>query len=214
MLKGFYLFSEKRCRIFFIPVIVLFLSACSGSLFEEAGDVGNCKFPGRMSYDKSSKIYTLTGAGTNMWQTSDEFFMVWKKVSGDFSLSAKIAFEGEGVNAHRKMGLIIRESLDADAVYADVAVHGDGLTSLQYRRRKGRETQELVSPNKTPDHLVLERIDSRIRMKTGFGGCPEQSDGELMINLPDTCYVGLFICSHDADVLETGYFSDVVFEKK
>jgi len=35
--------------------------------------------------------------------------------------------------------------------------------------------------------------------------------GEVEINLPASCYVGIFICSHEADVLEKAYFTDVKF---
>jgi len=193
-----------------IVMALLLLVACSGAaVFENSGDVGNCKLAGSFVFDKDKDLYTLTGAGTNMWERSDEFFMVWKEVSGDFTISARIAFEGEGVNEHRKMGLIIRESLEADAKYADVAVHGDGLTSLQYRREKGDITRELKSDNLMPDHIILERAGNKIIMKTGVGRYAAQPDATLELEMPQKCYVGLFVCSHEADVLETGYFSDV-----
>ncbi len=123
-----------------------------------------------------------------------------------------IAFEGKGVNPHRKMGLIIQESLDYDAVYADVAIHGDGLTSLQYRAIKGADTQKVVSQNKAPDYILLERSGDRIIMKTANQSYPQTIDGEVILDFPETCYVGLFICSHEEDVLETGYFSSVQFK--
>ncbi|MDR2968142.1 MAG: hypothetical protein LBV32_00890, partial [Tannerellaceae bacterium] len=181
-------------------------------LFEGSNDVGNCKLKGSGAYNPSTKVYTLTGAGLNMWEKTDEFHMVWKKETGDFSLSAKIAFEGKGVNAHRKVGVIIRESLEANAKYADVAVHGDGLTSLQYREKAGEITKEVVAP-KGADYIQLERRGSRIIMKTATGKFPQDITGEIELELPETCYIGLFICSHDVDVLETGYFSNVEYRK-
>ena len=191
-------------------LFIFLLSACSDSnVFEGACDVGDCKLQGSHSYDREKDIYTLTGAGTNMWGQSDEFYMVWKKVSGDFTISTKISFEGEGINAHRKMGLIIRESLQPGAKYADVAIHGDGLTSLQYRPEKDALTQEIKSEQSFPDHIVLERVGETILMKTGTGAYPELPDAKLELHLPQECYVGLFICSHDPEALETGYFSDV-----
>ena len=45
---------------------------------------------------------------------------------------------GTGVDPHRKIGWIIRRTLDADSPYVDAAVHGDGLTSLQFRGRPAR----------------------------------------------------------------------------
>ena len=38
---------------------------------------------------------------------------------------------------------MIRQSLDPDSAYADAALHGDGLTSLQFRPTAGGETLEV-----------------------------------------------------------------------
>ncbi|MEJ2257558.1 MAG: hypothetical protein P8X98_11240, partial [Woeseiaceae bacterium] len=86
-------------------------------IFAGAGDVGAVRTPGRIAYDAGRQIYVLAGTGANMWFDQDEFFFVWKKVSGDFILSADVAFDGEGVEPHRKLGLMIRESLEPDARY-------------------------------------------------------------------------------------------------
>ena len=191
----------------------LFTSSSMGdSIFEGSGDVGNAKLKGSLVFDASSDTYKLTGAGTNMWATEDEFFMVWRKETGDFSLAARIAFEGAGVNAHRKIGLIIREELTGNAKYADVCVHGDGLTSLQYREKAGDVTKEVVAPHKAADYIKLERIGKRIIMKTANGKYPDEITGEIELDFPGTVYIGLFICSHEPDVLETAVFSNVEYK--
>jgi hypothetical protein len=46
---------------------------------------------------------------------------------------------------------MFRQSLDADSVYADVALHASGLTSLQFRDEKGATTSEVES--KVNNHL-------------------------------------------------------------
>ena len=73
-----------------------------------------------------------------MWAAADHFQFVWKKVSGDVMLDASVEFVATSPasgtpDPHRKACLLIRQSLDSDSVYADAAVHGDGLTSLQWR---------------------------------------------------------------------------------
>jgi hypothetical protein len=207
----------KKLQGAVLLLLVSLTYACSPSsenLFVGSGDVGNCKIPGSVSYNAADKVYTLTGSGTNIWGASDEFFLTWKEVTGDFTISAQVAFEGNGVNAHRKIGVMVRESLDGDAVYADAAVHGDGLISLQYRDTKGAETQEVKSEKTASDYVLLQRIGNKIIMKTDIGKYPQTVDGEITIdNLPAKCYVGLFIGSHEADVSETGYASNVVLIK-
>src|SRR5580704_13013739 len=96
-------------------------------------DVGTVLHPGSANFDAEHGTYTLTGSGENMWLAADAFQFAWKKVSGDVAVQANIAFVGPGKNEHRKAVLMIRQSLDADSVYADLALHGTGLTSLQYR---------------------------------------------------------------------------------
>lgn len=183
-------------------------------VFEKSNDVGSCKNKGSAIYNAKSKEYTLTGAGLNIWGKSDEFHFVWKKVTGDFTINASVAFEGKGVVLHRKMGIMIRETLDGDSPYADAVVHGDGLTSLQYRLTKGDITKEIKAEIKGADHLVLIRSGKKIFIRTGIGEFPSVNTAETEITLPETCYVGLFICSHDENVIEKGYFKDVKLKRK
>lgn len=199
------------------------LSACSKKqpeqpvqeqLFVHTTDVGNPALKGSLSFDNQTGVYTLTGGGENMWYGSDEFFFVYDQLEGDFSLSTKIAFEGEGTNPHRKMGLIIRESLDNNAKYVDIAVHyGDGLTALQYRTAVGGDTEHIPFETLSADFLILERKGDCIIAKVGKGDSPELLTTEFNIELPATCYVGLFICSHEANIVETGHFSEVKLVK-
>jgi hypothetical protein len=199
----------KTIMIFAVSMFCIHVSAQQSGLFEGSGDIGNPKMKGSYEYNPDLRKYTLTGGGTNMWLTSDEFFMAWKQITGDFMISAKVAFDGEGVNAHRKIGVIIRESLTGESKYADIALHGDGLTSLQYRETTGGETKEVVAENHGCTYLTLERSGKKIVMKVSNSGFSEISAGEIELDLPVNCYVGIFICSHEADILETAFFTDV-----
>ena len=81
--------------------------------FEGHGDVGTPALAGGASYDPATQTYTITGAGTNMWDDRDEFHVVWRKLTGDFILRTHAAFVGTGVDPHRKMGWIVRSSLES-----------------------------------------------------------------------------------------------------
>jgi regulation of enolase protein 1 (concanavalin A-like superfamily) len=193
-------------------LMLLFMSAGKDGIgmFEDAGDVGNPRLKGNAVYDAPAGRYMLTGAGENVWAESDEFYYVWRKATGNFSLSAKVVFKGEGANEHRKIGIMIRESLTGESRYADVAVHGDGLTSLQYRPETGQATKEVVGPPNGVN-IYLERKGDKIIMKTAAKGAPKDVTGEIELRLPPSCYVGLYVCSHEDGVLETAYFSDVKY---
>src|SRR5262249_44865028 len=112
-------------------------------VFESHADVGTVLHPGAVDFDPSKHSYTVTGSGENMWSTTDPFHYVRKKGAGDLALTADVSFVGEGKEPHRKACLVIRQSLDADSAYVDIALHGDGLTSLQFRETKGAATHEV-----------------------------------------------------------------------
>src|SRR5258708_4490362 len=115
-------------------------------VFENHADVGTVLHAGSATFDKATGTYTLTGSGDNMWLGTDALQFAWKKVSGDVDLTADIAFATASGNPHKKAVLMIRQSLDADSVYADVAVHASRLVALQYRDVKGETTHEIQTP--------------------------------------------------------------------
>src|SRR3974390_2458383 len=148
---------DKRCVLALACVMVAGVRAqdVAVGVFDGHGDVGTVLHPGSAEYDSAKRAYTVSGSGENMWFASDAFQFVWKKVSGDVSIAADIAFPAAGGNAHRKAVLIVRQSLDADSVYADVARHGEGLTSIQFREMKGGTTHEVQANISAPQPLPL-----------------------------------------------------------
>jgi len=177
--------------------------------FEGRGDVGSPKIAGTAFYNAVSQEYSLSAAGTNMWAQRDEFHFVWRKMKGDFILQARVELIGKGVDPHRKLGLIVRTSLDADSPYADAAVHGDGLTSLQLRRTKGAITEQVESPLEGADVIQLERKGTTYVFSAAKYGEPYVPVQVTDLALGDDVYAGLFLCSHNPDVVEKAVFRDV-----
>jgi Tol biopolymer transport system component len=104
---------------------------------------------------------------------------------------------------------MVRSTLDADSPYADVAVHGDGLTSLQYRRGKRAITEQIASSLTGPDFIQLERKGNTYTMSVARFGDPLTTDALPDLALGDEVYVGLFLCSHNPAVVERGVFRDL-----
>src|SRR6204780_5780223 len=179
-------------------------------IFEGHNDVGTVLHAGSVDYDAAKRTYTISGSGENMWLAADAFQFTWKKVSGDVTLTADISFLTKTGNEHKKAALILRQSLDADSVYADVALHASGLTSLQFRDEKGALTREIQSNLSAPKRLRIARRGDYVYMSLAAdGGEPSLAGGWLRIPLQGAFYVGLGVCSHDKDVVETAIFSNV-----
>ena len=205
------LFFRVRVGIVFLLVAFAVQSYAQSSvgIFENHSDVGTVLHPGSVDYDAAAKTYTISGSGENMWLAADAFQFVWKKMSGDVTLTADISFLTKTGNEHKKAALMLRQSLEADSVYADVALHASGLTSLQFRDEKGAITSEIQSNLSAPKRLRIAKRGDYVYMSLGNGGDVDPAGGWLRIPLQGTFYVGLGVCSHDKDVVEQAVFSNV-----
>jgi TolB protein len=178
-------------------------------IFEGHSDVGAVLHAGSVDYDPSTQTYTISGSGENMWLAADAFQFAWKKISGDVTLTADISFLNKSGNEHKKAALMFRQSLDADSVYADVALHASGLTSLQFRDEKGAVTREIQANISAPKRLRIAKRGDYVYMSLAADGEPKVAGGWLRIPFEGTFYVGLGVCSHDKDVVEKAVFFSV-----
>lgn len=179
-------------------------------LFSSQADVGDVRKPGSVEYDSARDSHLIAGGGENMWFTNDAFHYVWKRMSGDLTLAANIRWIGTNGNPHRKACLLIRQTLDADSPYADVALHGDGLTSLQYRETKGGLTQEIQANVSASDRVRLEKRGDYVSMSIASAGEPlRPAGGSFRIQFNQPFYVGLGVCAHDNNAIERAVFSHV-----
>jgi hypothetical protein len=179
-------------------------------LFTDHGDVGQTLHGGSVTFDAANGTYVVAGGGENMWAARDAFHYVWKRASGDLMLAADIRFVGSGGNPHRKACLVIRQSLDPDSPYADVALHGEGLTSLQYRETAGGPTREIQSDVSAPSRVRLEKRGGYLSMSVASAsGLVESAGGSVRLAFADPFYVGLAVCAHDNNALEKAVFTKV-----
>jgi hypothetical protein len=201
-----------------VPLMLLcvFTQAAGGQpseglgLFSEQGEVGAIRHGGGAHFDAAREAYVVSGSGANMWFTNDAFHFVWKKVSGNASLSADIRFLDTNNAPHRKACLLIRQSLEPDAPYADVARHGNGLTCLQFREDKGATTGEIVAGATAPARLGLEKRGDYVTLFTAAAGEPLRPAGaSIRLRMQDPFYAGLGVCAHDADAVAKAEFSYV-----
>ncbi len=178
-------------------------------IFDDNSDIGAVKLPGGVIYNPALQEYTMHGSGENIWFDRDEFHFLWKSISGDFIMQARIRFIGEGVHEHRKIGIMIRDTLSTGSAHISAVVHGDGLASLQFRKTAGSSTEEIKSEYTYPDIIRIERRGDTFIMSAAKFGEPFTSTSIEGVKLNDNVFTGLFICSHNAEVLEKALFDNV-----
>src|SRR5690242_7033536 len=86
-------------------------SAQSGTLPSPwiSADVGAPSMAGSASY--SQGVFSISGSGSDIWGTSDQFQFVYQQVSGDVDISARID-SLTAAQAWSKVGVMIRSSLN------------------------------------------------------------------------------------------------------
>lgn len=195
---------------FFLQVQSDYAQDAALGLFEGHGDVGVVGKQGAVEYDTAQKSYLVSGGGENMWFTTDAFHFVWKKASGDVSLATDIKWIGAGGHEHRKACLLIRQSLDADSPYVDAAVHGDGLTSIQYREERGGPTREIQSNVQAPRRVRIEKEGDYVFMSFARENeALHAAGGSFKIKFSEPFFIGLGVCAHDSNAVEKAVFSNV-----
>ena len=198
-------------------------------IFEGQSDIGSAVVPGSASYDATTKQYTINSAGYNVWYTRDEFRFLWKKLSGDVSLAADIAYPDATGYGDRKAVLVIRQDLEDDAKQALVAVHGAGMIHIAQRPKKGARVHDLEfrvggrgeRGNANADALVtvvarrigIEKRGDEFTLWVSLEGEPMHPFGPPMkLHLDGPFYVGIGFCSHLPATVDTAILSNVVLE--
>ncbi len=185
--------------------------AFSQTLFQGNTDIGMVAHPGSTVFDAAANGYTLTGSGENIWGVRDDFQFAWKKVSAvDLSLAADIAMLGSDGDPHRKAVLMVRQTLDADSAYADAAVHGNGLTSLQFRESRGAATHEIEVSDTAPRRMRIEKHGDRFYLFIGNApGGETFAGGDTRVVLQAPFYVGIGVSAHHKEGILKVLFSNV-----
>lgn len=204
----------RAAAIFAGTTLVTLAQTNTLGIFTNESSVGQTPPGVKAVYDAAKSEYSITGGGANVWGTTDAFYFVWKRVSGDVTLTADIHWVGSSAAEHRKAMLMIRQNLEPGSAYADAVSHGNGLTSLQFRGAANENTYQVVAAEDGPSRLRIVKKGSRVTLLFGKSGEELKSTEPVeFISMQEPFYVGLGVCSHVATTLETVVFSNVKLEE-
>ncbi len=201
-------------KAFYFSALVVFIN-CSVmaqgiGIFEGQGDVGDVKPKGTATYNAQNQQYTLISSGANVWGTKDAFHFLWRKIKGDFILTANIRFlPRAGAGEYRKVGVMVRSNLNAGSKHVDVATHGGKLVAMQYRAKENDSTRQVISKVENANVIQLERRGNKYRMWVAKQGDPFTVDSLITDAVEEEAYVGIFLCAHDAKAVEKAVFTNV-----
>ncbi|MGC3989748.1 MAG: RICIN domain-containing protein [Chthoniobacteraceae bacterium] len=196
------------------PSAITFPAATSLTTGVSNAEIGNATPAGSSAY--SSGVWTVQGAGSDIWGTADNCHFTYKAVTGDFAIVAKV----NGISStstSAKAGLMIRPDLTSGNTRAWIAVTNKSTVEQNFQTLSGvyggsnYATKSLSITTSGTYWLKIERLSNII---TGYisqdGTNWAATDVSASYDsIPDTLDVGLVLCSVTNGTLATGTFSNV-----
>jgi TolB protein len=182
--------------------------------FTGSDDVGAPPLKGSAAFDPATRQYKITGTGADIWAKADQFHYLWREMSGNFAVSATTTFLTDG-NPHRKASIMLRKTVDTDSPFVHLAIHGDGLPSVQFRSAKADNVKTLDFPIEGAGVFTLKlvRTGTTVTVFVAKEGAALRELGHTVNNLGSPVLVGLGVASHSVTALNTVLFSNVSVEQ-
>jgi len=169
-------------------------------------DIGAVGATGAAS--SSNGVFTVSGAGADVWGTADAFRFAYTTLSGDGSVVARVTTE-DNVNAWTKAGVMIRETLSAGSRHAFMLVSPGKGTALQRRPLTGGTSANTSTTGAAPSWVKLVRSGTTFKAYNSADGVTWTLVGSDSITMATTVYVGLGVSSHLSGVPATATFDHV-----
>jgi regulation of enolase protein 1 (concanavalin A-like superfamily) len=162
-------------------------------------DVGSVGVVGSAGFQNGT--FTLKGSGANIWGSSDAFRFVYQPITGDAQIIARVATL-QNTNGYAKAGVMIRNSLAANAIHATMDLTPSIGAEFLRRTSTGGTTSATVRSGLTAPYWVkLVRSGSTFTGSVSADGVNWVAIGTSTISMGSTVFVGLVVNSHNNAVL-------------
>src|SRR5436190_11770457 len=170
-------------------------------------DIGVVGLPGSSS--ASGSVFTVSGAGADIWGSADAFQSVLQPITGDAQIIARVTGV-QNTNTYAKAGIMIRGSLTAGSMDVLLDLRPNGTIEFMSRSTSGGSTTWPVGPTQTaPAWLKLARTGGTVTASVSSNGTSWTQVGSVTLSLPSPAYAGLAVTSHDVTMLNTSTFDNV-----
>lgn len=170
-------------------------------------DIGSVGLAGSGSF--ATGIFTVKGAGSDIWGSADSFHAVAQPLSGDVQVIARVA-SVQNTNTFAKAGLMLRDSSAAGSAHVIIDVRPTGDIEFMTRQTTGGSTSWLAGAVKTaPVWLKLTRAASLVTGYFSVDGVSWSQVGSTNLTFGVSPLAALIVTSHDATQLNTSSFDNV-----
>ncbi len=183
------------------------VNASNQSIFTGEGDVGGPATAGSSSV--SNGTYTVRGGGDKIWDPADQFHFVYKQMTGDATIVARIVGM-TGTNPGASAGVMFRENLTGTSNHLMLRASADHTASFFARYTNGfTATSRQSGGFATPFYVKLVRSGDDFRGYTSSDGTNWTLFASSNVSMRTTYYVGLAVSANDPSQLNTATFDQV-----
>ncbi|MBN2474802.1 MAG: tandem-95 repeat protein [Pirellulales bacterium] len=156
--------------------------------------------------------FTLIASGSDIWGRQDACHFVYRPLEGDGQIVGRVA-SLEDTDRFAKAGLMMRETLDANASNVLVRVTHDNGAGIQWRPASAGQTYSSShSDADAPQWFRLSRNGQTFTAEQSEDGGVWTLVEAVDINMASSIYVGLALTSHDNTELNTATFDAVTVQ--
>jgi hypothetical protein len=174
-------------------------------------DIGNPTLVGSQSFDPGTNTWTISAGGSDITGTADQFHFVSQPLSGDGSISARVASQTNS-SSNAKAGVMLRATTDPGSPnYAVLVSPGAGI-KVQERSVQGGTTVKLANPAGTaPAYVKVTRSGNTFTAYTSADGVTWNliAGSTFTMTLGSTVLEGLAVTSHNSGILGTATMDTV-----
>src|SRR5689334_15936335 len=173
-------------------------------------DIGSVGVSGSASL--TNGVFTVQGAGSDIWGTSDAFQAVVQPISGDVQIVARVA-SIQATDTFAKAGVMLRSSLTSGAAHVILDVRPNGSIEFMTRSANGGTTAYITGATQSaPVWLKLTRAGTTVTGFISANGSTWSMVGSTTLSVPANAYAGLAVTSHTTAQLNTSKFDNVAVD--
>jgi regulation of enolase protein 1 (concanavalin A-like superfamily) len=151
----------------------------------------------------------LQSAGTDIWNTSDQFEFAYQECFGDCTITARVLSLVD-TNQWAKAGVMFRETPAADSKHVDLIVTPSKGVAMQYRNATGGISASAGSAAGTaPGWVRLKRTGSVFTGYWSADGRTYTEVGTITLPMNEVASLGVAATSHNAGATTTAVFDDL-----
>lgn len=171
------------------------------------GDVGATGLAGSAS--STNGAFTVSGAGADIWGSTDAFQYVSQTTNGDVQIVARVTAI-QNTQQWAKAGVMLRQALTASSPHVLLDVTPGGTIEFMTRASSGASTTLVAYGSQpAPVWLKLSRSGSSVTAFVSSNGSTWTTMGSVTTSIPASAYIGMAVTSHDTNVLNSSTFDNV-----